>query len=334
MISFHDGFLGANNWAGFLPGADRVALDLHNYLCFTTQSSSPMSARVTEPCSDWGSLMNTSMTAFGVTSAGEFSCAINDCGFYVNGVGLGTRYEGTYPGYTTAVGNCSSSDEWENWDDALKNSTKQFAMASMDSFGVSSFSLTRNKKKHVANPSQHWFFWSWKIGPRSDGLIRAPYWSYKLGYEQGWLPKDPREAVGQCGNSNPRTGSLAPSQTGGSGAGQIPASVSSQLAWPPTSISNAGAAVSLLPHYTRTGSVPTPAVPTFSATSSINAGNGWENSADTLGLAVPIATCSYPNPWMESGFTVPPACGTQSTGARRDVVGEVPLITAAPTPSR
>jgi aryl-phospho-beta-D-glucosidase BglC (GH1 family) len=38
--------------------------------------------------------MNDSMTAFGLTSAGEFSNAINDCGTFLNGVGLGARYDG------------------------------------------------------------------------------------------------------------------------------------------------------------------------------------------------------------------------------------------------
>jgi|SRR5712672_176254 len=164
MISFHDGFLGADNWAGFLPGADRIALDLHTYLCFTTQSSSPMSARANEPCSGWGSMINSSMDAFGVTAAGEFSCAINDCGFNVNGVGLGTRYEGTYPGYTTKVGDCSSSDEWENWSQSLKSSTKQFAMASMDSLGVSLFS-SRVTKTMLLTLRSTSFSGRGKLGP-------------------------------------------------------------------------------------------------------------------------------------------------------------------------
>lgn len=149
------------------------------------------------------------------------------------------------------------------------------------------------------------------------------------------MPTDPRAANGVCGNTNPWQPPLAASQTGGSGAGQIPSSVSASLAWPPTSISSAGAAVTLLPHYTHTGTIPTLPAPTLTATSSsINAGNGWQNPSDTLGLATPIASCSYPSPWLESGFTVPPTCGgTQTTGLRRDVVGE-PTITPIPRLSR
>lgn len=78
------------------------------------------------------------MGAFGITAAGEFSNAINDCGTYVNGVGLGTRYEGTFPGWTEpAVANCSTWLDYQNYDQPTKDGLKQFAMASMDSLTVS-----------------------------------------------------------------------------------------------------------------------------------------------------------------------------------------------------
>lgn len=74
------------------------------------------------------------MRNFGITTGGEWSVrrslllaprssgidndaqlAINDCSFLLNGVGLGIRYEGTYPsaGSATseAVGSC---DEWND----------------------------------------------------------------------------------------------------------------------------------------------------------------------------------------------------------------------------
>jgi glucan 1,3-beta-glucosidase len=144
------------------------------------------------------------------------------------------------------------------------------------------------------------------------------------------MPTDPRAANGVCGNTHPWQPPLAPSQTGGSGAGNIPSSVSASLAWPPTSISNAGAAVSLLPQYTNTGAIPTLPAPSFTATKSVSVGDGWENPSDTLGLAVPIAQCTYPSAWLESGFSVPPLCSAKSTGRRRDVVPVEPTITPAP----
>lgn len=135
-VSYHDGFLGLQQWAGFLTGADRIALDDHPYLCFSTQSDAAMSTYAQMPCNAWASGVNTSMSAFGLTTAGEFSNAVTDCGLWVNGVGLGTRYEGTYPGDWPRVGSCTPWTDWRNWDATMKQSMMDFALASMDALQV------------------------------------------------------------------------------------------------------------------------------------------------------------------------------------------------------
>lgn len=144
MVSFHDGFQPLTDWAGFLVNADRIAMDTHPYFAFSGQSTAPISSYAPQACTAWGPMMNTSMGAFGMTVAGEFSLATNDCGLFVNGVGLGTRYEGTFAGGpTTVTGNCSQWDNWEAWTDDTKNQLKEFALSSMDAL-------------------QNWFFWNWK----------------------------------------------------------------------------------------------------------------------------------------------------------------------------
>lgn len=51
VISFHDGFQGGlGPWAGFLSGADRIALDSHPYLAFTNTNAEPMSMQIVKPC--------------------------------------------------------------------------------------------------------------------------------------------------------------------------------------------------------------------------------------------------------------------------------------------
>ena len=37
FLSIHDGFIGSTSWYGFLPGADRLALDQHSYIVRTGQ---------------------------------------------------------------------------------------------------------------------------------------------------------------------------------------------------------------------------------------------------------------------------------------------------------
>ena len=74
-VCIHDGFEGTGNWAGFMNGADRMCLDTHPYIAFSTQSNAPIASFASQPCSSWGAEVNTSMSAFGVTVAGEWRFA-------------------------------------------------------------------------------------------------------------------------------------------------------------------------------------------------------------------------------------------------------------------
>jgi glucan 1,3-beta-glucosidase len=311
-VSIHDGFLPRNQWAGVFPNADRMALDSHPYICFGGQSDSPMSSYRDIPCTTWGSIVNTSMAAFGLTTAGEFSNAVTDCGLWLNGVGLGSRYEGTYPGNPPPVGNCTPWTDWTNWDDNMKADIKNFALSSMDALQVIQVAFKSAGVLQSDPPSQNYFFWTWKIGnSTASGKVESPAWSYQLGLEQGWMPTDPREAADACGNTSPWEPPLQAWQTGGAGAGDIPATVTGANPWPPVSISAAGA-VTLLPSYT-------PATPT------INAGNGWNNPSDNAGLGVDIPGCTYLDPWVDPSTPPPPVCSGGGGGAAS------PSITPPPT---
>ena len=336
FIAIHDGFFARSQWVNVFPNADRLAVDTHTYICFGGQSDADMSTYSQTPCTAWSASVNTSMGAFGLTTAGEFSNAVTDCGLWLNGVGLGTRYEGTYVGSSSAaIGNCSTWTNWQSYDDGMKTSIKNFALASMDALQVESL-LRYTCPAQCLCYSKDYFFWTWKIGNSSvTGTVESPAWSYKLGLDNGWMPLDPRAAVGVCGNSSPWSPPFQSWQTGGAGAGQIPASVTSSLAWPPSAISNAGA-ITLLPSYAPTGTLVTLPVPTFTvsgsskASTTANAGNGWENPSDTSGMYVPIPTCSYLDPWVGPTAALPsPLC---SGGTRRRYEAEEPAITPPPPP--
>ncbi|KZT68170.1 glycoside hydrolase family 5 protein [Daedalea quercina L-15889] len=315
-VLYHDGFFGVAQWAGFLTGADRIAIDDHPYVCFEGQSATPYSQRLTVPCSSWGAMFNDSMTAFGLTTAGEFSNAINDCGLWVNGVGDGTRFEGTYDGYAY-TGDCTPWIDYQNWDDAFKQSIEQWALASMSAL-------------------QNWFFWTWKIGNSTvTGKVEAPQWSYQLGLQGGWMPTDPRQADGVCTPTAEFDAPLSAWQTGGQGAGNTAGSAAAQYPWPPATISNPGfvSAAADLPTYTPTGGQVTLAAPTFTAASttvSASVGSGWENAKDTVQKYTAIQTCEYLFPWV--GPTAPPAPLCGNTNGRRDDGEEEAYAFPAPTP--
>ena len=312
MISFHEGFQGLTHYAGFMENADRIAIDFHPYLCFNQQSSSPMSTYATTPCTTWGKMANDSMTNFGMTGAGEFSNAVTDCGLWLNNVNAGTRYEGTYAvgGPWPSQGSCTTWTDWQSWDQATKNDIKTFALASMDAL-------------------QNWFFWTWKIGNSTrSGKVESPDWSYQLGLEQGWMPTDPRDSIGVCGNSNPWAPPLQPWQTGGTGAGSNVQS--SGLQWPPASIT-LGGDVDILPSYTPTGTILTLPGPTFTqsggSSGKVDVGDGWANPSDTRGMYVQIQGCSYLDPWVGASATPPPVC---SGGAAKRAYPPPPRMTSHP----
>jgi glucan 1,3-beta-glucosidase len=90
----------------------------------TLSDTDDWSQLIPNGCNYFGPLMDRGLAVNGVSFAGEWSLATNDCGLYLNGVNLGTRYEGTYPGTTTSYGSC---DQWTNWpayNDTMKVSTR------------------------------------------------------------------------------------------------------------------------------------------------------------------------------------------------------------------
>lgn len=72
-----------------------------------------------------------------MSTAGEFSNAVTDCGLWVNGVGQGVRYDGTYvAGSFPDLGSCTPWTDWQNYNSAMKTAIKNFALASMDALQV------------------------------------------------------------------------------------------------------------------------------------------------------------------------------------------------------
>ncbi|PBK97236.1 glycoside hydrolase [Armillaria gallica] len=287
-IAIHEGFQGVAIWDGFLSGADRIALDQHPYLAFTNDHTSSVDQLAVKPCA-WAIATNQSSKAFGVTLGGEWSTAVNDCGLWLNGIG-------STPGYP----DCTVWDDWTSYNASTIAGLKNVALASMDAL-------------------QNFFFWTWKIGNSTQlGTSSSPLWHYQLGVQKGWIPEDPREAIGHCASvlssSQIFDGSYPATATGGSGAGTVEAAQTSSHAFPPPSLSPSfsPSQMSLLPTYTATGTIKTLFAPTFTAAPKATVGSGWNNSADTQLAYVTVAGCSYPDPWNAVNATLPTAACTGS----------------------
>ncbi|KAJ3516166.1 hypothetical protein NLJ89_g1298 [Agrocybe chaxingu] len=173
---------------------------------------------------------------------------------------------------------CPEYDSWETFNTTMKEGIQNFVKASFDALG-------------------DWFFWTWKLGLRN-----------------GWIPQDPRSAVGMCqslgAGTEPWDGTFQPWQTGTPSS--IPEASSSQFPWPPVTISSASVPASLLPTYTNTAPVITLPPATFTAApSSVTASaDGWFNHQDTEGGITTVAGCPYPNEYDGIFSVVPTAACT------------------------
>lgn len=150
----------------------------------------PRDKQAAFPCLEWAKMLRQSMQAAAPTMVGEFSMATNDCGKYLNGVGLGTRYEGTYqeagqeesrrkPVCPTCT-NCTLVEDWRHWTDEYKGFLRSFIEHQMDAFESSSIG---------------WFFWTYKTEDHIN-----PHWDYLLGWEQGWVPPRVDQRMYSCSN--------------------------------------------------------------------------------------------------------------------------------------
>lgn len=167
------------------------------------------------------------------------------------------------------------------------------------------------------------------------GKVEAPFWSYKLGLDNGWIPTDPREALGLCQSLNfpqnvPWNGTYQSWQTGGAGAGTIAATaVASFSQYPPPEISNvSGEDAAQLPMFTATSAVPTLPTPTFSA-ATVTGGDGWADPKDTSLAAVQIAGCAYPNAWGPQPGSTAAVCGGATAAPAAATPAPAAVTTAA-----
>lgn len=211
-------------------------------------------------------------------------------------IGTGSHYGGNYDlaAPTTANGSCLPFTDYPNFTPAFKTQMSELTQMYMD--------MARNT-----------FFWAWKMGTNSTGMVPNPLWSYSLGLQQGWIPADPRTAVGACDrvaaelNLTPATSQawtppLSAWMTGGSGANTFAAAATSNYTvWPVASVTVsaflrfiAASRMSLqgysaganLYTYTSTGTpITMSASPSSSGSITVD---GWANPSDTASALVPV----------------------------------------------
>jgi len=137
-IIIHDAFEPFNYWDNFMTLEDGnhygITLDHHHYQVFSSgELQRSWDERLGVTCS-WG---QGAASEYHWTVAGEFSAALTDCAKWLNGVGIGARYDGSF--YKNGVssyyiGSCQDNENVSSWSDERKQNTRKYIEAQFDAF--------------------------------------------------------------------------------------------------------------------------------------------------------------------------------------------------------
>ncbi|KAF5385032.1 hypothetical protein D9615_001239 [Tricholomella constricta] len=167
VVVIHDAFQPLSYWQGFMPypGWEGVVLDTHIYQMFSVADNQMSDAQhIQTACSKASSLSNASLWVI----VGEWTPAATDCAKYLNGRGVGSRYDGSYPG-STRVGSCTGkTGKASTFSAQYKTFLRQYWEAQTSTF----------------EKGQGWIQWTWKAEIADE-------WSYQAGLANGWIPQNP-----------------------------------------------------------------------------------------------------------------------------------------------
>jgi glucan 1,3-beta-glucosidase len=167
-IAIHDGFQSLSYWANKFqpPTYQQVILDTHIYTVFNNnQVAMSQSARANYYCSLKSNIASSNTHLY--TLSGEWTMAPTDCAKYLNGRGIGARYDGSFPG-STKVGSCSG---------------KTGAASKFTPAYISYLKNMFDTQRHVYEAGIGWIMWTWTTESAGD-------WDYKRGLKYGYITKN------------------------------------------------------------------------------------------------------------------------------------------------
>ena len=171
VVLIHDAFQEASYWGNFMTAPDfqGVAIDTHIYQVFEDEYVAMSEDQHISLACQQSSVL--SQYQLGVI-VWEWCPAITDCAKYLNGRGVGARYDGTKDG-SSYVGDCSQmTGSGAGFSDSYKVFLRKFWEAQMSSYET----------------GYGWIQWTWKT---EDGT--GEEWSYEAGLKYGWIPSNPTE---------------------------------------------------------------------------------------------------------------------------------------------
>jgi glucan 1,3-beta-glucosidase len=138
--------------------AQNAAIDHHEYQIFNLDDIKMSPAQhVQAVCSKSNSYNGADKWTF----VGEWTSAMTDCAKYLNGFGVGARYDGTFKGDggSSYVGDCGFANDLSKWSQERKDQARMYIEAQMSAFETK---------------TQGWIWWNFKTES-------APEWdAFKL----------------------------------------------------------------------------------------------------------------------------------------------------------
>ncbi|KAE8151867.1 glycoside hydrolase superfamily [Aspergillus avenaceus] len=167
-VVYGDGFLPVESWNGWRTEGGKVVLDTHHYHMFDTGLlAKDIDAHVGAVCDfAYQHLAKSDKPVF----VGEWTGALTDCAKYLNGKGVGARYDGTYPSHH--IGDCTNkaTGSVTGLSEREQSNMRRFIEAQLDLYEM----------------KDGWIFWTWK----TEG---APGWDMRDLLDAGVFPATPEE---------------------------------------------------------------------------------------------------------------------------------------------
>lgn len=179
-IVLHDGFMPTESWNGFMSeaaGVWYVMMDTHHYEVFDYgMLGMDAASHVSTAC---GFVNDHVLHSDKWTVVGEWTGAMTDCAKYLNGKGIGARYDGTFAGSTGAIGSCDGKSVGNTADlpEEDRANIRRFIEGQLDAY----------------EKGNGWLYWTWT----TEG---APEWDMKQQLAAGVFPNPvtSRQFPGQC----------------------------------------------------------------------------------------------------------------------------------------
>ncbi|KAK3620189.1 hypothetical protein LTR56_023535 [Elasticomyces elasticus] len=174
-ITFHDAFEGVTSWNDWGSGMWNLLLDTHHYQVFDSGTlQMGISDHVSTACSFGNGMASNNKW----TIAGEWSGAQTDCAQWLNGRGVGARYDGTYNvngAGSSYIGSCDG-----------KYSGTVSGLSSADSNNIKTFI---NAQISAFEKADGWIFWTWHTEA-------APEWDFQALVKGGLIAQPLSSATG------------------------------------------------------------------------------------------------------------------------------------------